>query len=115
MNDVKPILGDMKIVDMGGQQVALFKNLCQWTGVTVRHFHASSATTVNVDDKPYIGYTHAALFGVGRNPLVTIFMHPADQQKITDAKNAIIEIANKKRQQDLINRVGVRGFVEPRL
>jgi len=115
MPNKEPILGDMQIVDMGGSHIALFKNLNQWTGLTVRHFHASSITTVDVNSKPYIGYTHGALFGIGRNPLMTRIMHPDDQQKITDAKNAMIEIANQKRQQNTIDLVGATGLVKPRI
>ena len=118
MEQNKPVLGEMKIVEIGGSCVALFKNNRQWTSVTSRHFHETNITQTTLNTKPYVGYTHNALFGMGRNPIDTRFMHPDDQQKIADAKNTMIEIANQKRlgnSQALIDRLGATGFVTPHL
>lgn len=114
----KAILGEMKIVDMGGSLVVLFKNKSQWTKIEERRFHKTGTTTITIDERPFRGYTHDTLFGMGRNPLRPLFMHPDDQQKIVDAKNAMIDNAHQKlraKQQDLIDKVGATGFVQPKI
>jgi hypothetical protein len=86
--DSKPVLGKMKIVDMGGSLVALFDNLSKGKSC-ISYCNKTGARNENADERDFVGHTAAALHGIGRNKLITTQMHQDDCAKIADARRLI--------------------------
>ena len=84
--NTKPVLGEMKIVDMGGSIVVLFDNLAQGK---VSKSWVKGLPKNTTDDRLFVGYTRAALHGEGRNHLRTGHMHENDQRKIAEARTLV--------------------------
>jgi len=115
MSSRKSILGEMRIEERDGGLVAIFKNKAQWSGVEVRKFPSKDEVTVELNSRHTIEYSHNALFGIGRNPIDSRFMHEEDQQKIIKAKNTMIEYSQRSKSEDLIRTLDLpRGLITPR-